>query len=211
MKDITKNSDDPTAKADLTSGIDAAERILKKANEAVERNVLDEALEELIGRVEDWKNHRVEQFGRLLQHGIYTVITGRSDQEKDVRSDPMSNLFSASKPELTSPSQYEIYLFEHILLCCKEINPNKDKSKKDKTKSVTPKPRNKSNKLQLKGRIFMTNVTEVISFAKPGKQCRVTPDRMAVTNMAIRSRLLHGTDLVEGRPWCGEFCHQVFE
>ncbi|EMR65139.1 putative cdc24 protein [Eutypa lata UCREL1] len=147
LKDVTKNSDDESAKADLTAGIASAERILKKANDAVERNVLDEALEELIGRVDDWKNHKVEQFGRLLQHGVYTVITGRSDQEKD----------------------YEIYLFEFILLCCKEINPNKEKSsKKDKTKSNTPKPRNKNNKLQLKGRIFMTNVTEVISFAKPG-------------------------------------------
>lgn len=101
LKDITKNGDDPAAKTDLTSGIDAAERILKKANEAVERNVLDEALEELIGRVEDWKNHRVEQFGRLLQHGIYTVITGRSDQEKDVSSDPLHSILSVSKPGLT--------------------------------------------------------------------------------------------------------------
>lgn len=64
--------------------------------------------------------------------------------------------------------QYEIYLFENILLCCKEIVPNKDKSKKDKTKSAIPRPRNKNNKLQLKGRIFMTNVTEILSFAKPG-------------------------------------------
>ena len=170
MKDITKKGDDETAKADLTSGIDAAERILKKANEAVERNVLDDALEELISRVDDWKNHRVEQFGRLLRHGIYTVITGRSDQEKDVRADPIYSRLSTGKPALTV-SQYEIYLFEHILLCCKEINPNKDKSRKDKSKSSTPKPRNKSNKLQLKGRIFMTNVTEVISFAKPGEWC----------------------------------------
>lgn len=84
LKDVTKNSDDESAKADLTAGIASAERILKKANDAVERNVLDEALEELIGRVDDWKNHKVEQFGRLLQHGVYTVITGRSDQEKDV-------------------------------------------------------------------------------------------------------------------------------
>lgn len=65
--------------------------------------------------------------------------------------------------------QYEIYLFECILLCCKEITPNKSKDKKDKTRSTGPKIRNKNNKLQLKGRIFMTNVTEVLSFSKPGK------------------------------------------
>lgn len=65
--------------------------------------------------------------------------------------------------------QYEIYLFECILLCCKEVQPNKTKDKKDKTKSNIPKARNRNNKLQLKGRIFMTNVTEVLSFAKPGE------------------------------------------
>jgi cell division control protein 24 len=71
-------------KSDLVNGIAAAERILGKSNEAVERSVLDEALEELISRVDDWKNHRVEQFGRLLRHGNYSVVTGRSDQEKEV-------------------------------------------------------------------------------------------------------------------------------
>jgi cell division control protein 24 len=68
----------------LAAGIAASERVLSKANEAVNRDLLDEALEDLIKRVDDWKNHRVEQFGRLLLHGVYTVVTGRSDQEKDV-------------------------------------------------------------------------------------------------------------------------------
>lgn len=80
-----KKSEDPSIKEDLAAGIAASERVLSKANEAVNRDLLDEALEDLIKRVDDWKNHRVEQFGRLMQHGVYTVITGRSDQEKDVR------------------------------------------------------------------------------------------------------------------------------
>ncbi|KAI1637280.1 hypothetical protein F4809DRAFT_661366 [Biscogniauxia mediterranea] len=145
LKDLMKKSDDPEAKGDLADGIDAAERVLKKANEAVDRDLLDEAVEELQRRVDDWKNHKVEQFGRLLLHGVYTVVTGRIEQEKE----------------------YEIYLFEYILLCCKEVQPNKSKDKKDKNKA-TAKVRSKNNKLQLKGRIFMTNVTEVLSFAKPG-------------------------------------------
>lgn len=69
---------------------------------------------------------------------------------------------------MTNDSQYEIYLFECILLCCKEVNPNKSKDKKDKTRSTGPKIRNKNAKLQLKGRIFMTNVTDVVSLSKPG-------------------------------------------
>lgn len=66
------------------AGCEAAERVLHKANEAVNRDLLDEALEELIARVDDWKSHRVESFGQLLLHGIYGVITGKSEQEKDV-------------------------------------------------------------------------------------------------------------------------------
>ena len=50
----------------------------------MDRDLLDEALEDLITRVEDWKSHRVDQFGKLLLHGLYTVITGKGDQEKDV-------------------------------------------------------------------------------------------------------------------------------
>lgn len=142
-----KKSEDEDTKKDLAAGIASAEKALKKANDAVDRDLLDEALQELRDRVDDWKNHRVEQFGNLLLHGVYTVVTGKTDAEKD----------------------YEIYLFECILLCCKEIVPNKSKDKKDKTRSTGPKVRNKNAKLQLKGRIFMTNVTEVLSFSKPGR------------------------------------------
>lgn len=47
--------------------------------------------------------------------------------------------------------------------------PAKSKDKKDKTKSTGPKVRNKNAKLQLKGRIFMTNVTDVVAMSKTGK------------------------------------------
>ncbi|KAK3305891.1 pleckstrin domain-containing protein [Chaetomium strumarium] len=146
LKDLLKKSEDEAAKADLAAGIEAAERVLQKANEAVDRDLLDEAMEDLITRVEDWKKHRVDQFGKLLLHGVYTVITGKGDQEKD----------------------YEIYLFQCILLCCKEIVPGKTKDKKDKTRSTGAKVRNKNAKLQLKGRIFMTNVTDVVAMSKTG-------------------------------------------
>ncbi|KAJ3472444.1 hypothetical protein NLG97_g10983 [Lecanicillium saksenae] len=146
LKDLNKKTEDPDVKEDLQTGCEAAERVLHKANDAVHRDLLDEALEELIVRVDDWKSHRVEQFGRLLLHGVYGVITGKAEQEKD----------------------YEIYLFENILLCCKEVSGNKSKDKKDKTRSQGPKIKNKNAKLQLKGRIFMTNVTDVVSLSKPG-------------------------------------------
>ncbi|ATY65995.1 CDC24 calponin [Cordyceps militaris] len=146
LKDLNKKTDDEEIKEDLQTGCEAAERVLHKANDAVHRDLLDEALDELIVRVDDWKSHRVEQFGCLLLHGIYGVITGKTEQEKD----------------------YEIYLFENILLCCKEASGSKTKEKKDKTRSQGPKLKNKNAKLQLKGRIFMTNVTDIVSLSKPG-------------------------------------------
>ena len=63
--------------------------------------------------------------------------------------------------------QYTIYLFERILLCCKEQNPNKQKNK---VMSMNKPAIDKKGKprLQLKGRIFMQNVTETLSLQKPG-------------------------------------------
>jgi cell division control protein 24 len=85
-QDLAKKTDNEEVKSELLAGCDAAERVLHKANDAVNRDLLDEALEELIVRVDDWKNHKVEQFGSLLLHGVYGVVTGKSDQEKDVSS-----------------------------------------------------------------------------------------------------------------------------
>ncbi|KAM3483603.1 hypothetical protein MY8738_003024 [Beauveria namnaoensis] len=146
LKDLCKKTEDEQVKQDLQTGYEAAQRVVHKANDAVNRALLDEALDDLMVRVDDWKSHKVEQFGRLLLHGIYGVITGKTEQEKD----------------------YEIYLFENILLCCKEVSGTKSKDKKEKTRSQGPKIKNKNAKLQLKGRIFMTNVTDVVSLSKPG-------------------------------------------
>ena len=64
--------------------------------------------------------------------------------------------------------QYKVYLFDRILLCCKEINPNKPKNKMmGNNKSLVDKKG--KPRLQLKGRIFMQNVTDVLTVTKSGK------------------------------------------
>ncbi|KAI1004544.1 hypothetical protein K3495_g3669 [Podosphaera aphanis] len=154
LKDLRDKTDaDEATKTDLTLGIQASNRVLQQANDAVDREIRLEALTDLCARVDDWKNHRVDQFGDLLLQGRFPVVTGKSDFQKE----------------------YTIYLFERILLCCKDLNPNKNKEKligsqKDKKdkKDKNKKELNKNNRLQLKGRIFMTNVTEVLSLAKQG-------------------------------------------
>ncbi|KAH6716569.1 BcCDC24, RhoGEF protein [Leptodontidium sp. MPI-SDFR-AT-0119] len=172
LRDKTGASDE--TKADLTAGIEASNRVLMQANSAVDRELRAEALEDLCARVDDWKNHRVDHFGELLQHGHFPVVTGKSDVQKEVR--PLFSLVQNLGILCPHYEQYTIYLFERILLCCKDLNPNKSKDKlmgaqkdkkdrKDKSRNKEP---NKNAKLQLKGRIFMTNVTEVMSLAKQG-------------------------------------------
>ncbi|USP81603.1 hypothetical protein yc1106_08877 [Curvularia clavata] len=138
---------DEQRREDISKGIEAASSVLAGTNDAIAREERVEAVEELKQLVEDWKGHRIEGFGDLLLHGQYTVLKGEGMSSKN------------------EEREYKIYLFEMILLCCKEINVNKPKNKMSTRSLVT---KDGKPKLQLKGRIFMQNVTETISLQKPG-------------------------------------------
>lgn len=138
---------DEERRNDISTGIEAASAVLQRTNAAIDREERIEAVEELKTLVEDWKGHRIEGFGELLLHGTYTVLKGESISTKN------------------EEREYKIYLFEMILLCCKEMNPNKQKNRMMNKPLVD---RRGKPKLQLKGRIFMQNVTETISIGKPG-------------------------------------------
>lgn len=130
--------------------------------------------------------------------------------------DPFLARKYANSLGITCPQykQYTIYLFERILLCCKEVNPNKSKDKlmgtqkdkkdkKDKNKSREP---NKNAKLQLKGRIFMTNVTEVLSLAKQGNFVEI----LQRTRLTL-FRILYSSNFLERRPRSREFHHPILK
>ncbi|CAO2655802.1 Nn.00g046050.m01.CDS01 [Neocucurbitaria sp. VM-36] len=138
---------DEQRREDISRGIEAASSVLAGTNDAIAREERVEAVEELKTLVEDWKGHRIEGFGDLLLYGQFTVLKGESMTSKN------------------EEREYKIYLFEMILLCCKEINVNKPKNKMSTRSLVT---KDGKPKLQLKGRIFMQNVTETISLQKPG-------------------------------------------
>jgi cell division control protein 24 len=145
LKELRDKGDlDQQRKDDISSGIEAASAVLERTNAAIDREERIEAVEELKTLVEDWKGHRIEGFGDLLLYGQFTVLKGESVNAKN------------------EEREYKIYLFEMILLCCKEINPQKAKNR------MKPLAKNGKPKLQLKGRIFMQNVTETISLQKPG-------------------------------------------
>lgn len=71
---------------------------------------------------------------------------------------------------IVNGEQYHIYLFERILLCCKDINPNKQKKLIPGNNRPSTTAKGKA-RLQLKGRIYMANVTDIVCLQKPGTSC----------------------------------------
>jgi cell division control protein 24 len=109
-------------------------RVTDKVNETKRREDNRQAVIDLGRRVEDWKGHDIGSFGELLLQETFFVIKNDSERE------------------------YNVYLFERIILCCKESGSVGKKS--NKSNSIIKKPvSRKPTNLQLKGRIFVNNVT----------------------------------------------------
>ncbi|KAJ7497264.1 hypothetical protein FB451DRAFT_1120611 [Mycena latifolia] len=139
---------------ELKNGSDAAKRITDKINEAQRRAENDQTVKSLHTRVDDWKGHHLENFGELLLDDIFVVTKSDIDRE------------------------YHVFLFEKIILCCKEAlgaPPNGRKVSKSnsilKKQSAPPtlslpggvgQPQKKNTPLLLKGRIFLGNVTQAV-------------------------------------------------
>ncbi|KAL4248460.1 CDC42 guanine nucleotide exchange factor [Abortiporus biennis] len=139
---------------ELKAGLAATKRITDKVNEEQRRAENVATVKNLEGRVEDWKGHHISNFGNLLLDDIFTVTKSEMDRE------------------------YHVFLFEKIILCCKEYIPNAANGKKvNKSNSIlkkqgVPTPlnipggsgssRKKNTPLLLKGRIFLNNVTSAV-------------------------------------------------
>ncbi|KAL1942670.1 hypothetical protein VTO73DRAFT_4910 [Trametes versicolor] len=138
---------------ELKAGVGAAKRITDKINEAQRRAENDATVKNLEGRVEDWKGHHISNFGSLLLDDVFSVTKSEVDRE------------------------YHVFLFEKIILCCKEYVPQPGNGKKvGKSNSILKKPsspsstfgpgpsgsKKKSTPLLLKGRIFLNNVTQAV-------------------------------------------------
>lgn len=116
-------------------------------------------MKNLEGRVEDWKGHHISNFGTLLLDDIFTVTKSDMDRE------------------------YHVFLFEKIILCCKEYFPVGNAKKMNKTNSLLKKQgipaplsiptsqngKKKSTPLLLKGRIFLNNVTSAVPKVNAGE------------------------------------------
>jgi cell division control protein 24 len=140
---------------ELKKGSAAAKRITDKINEAQRRAENEQTVKALESRVEDWKGHHLSHFGDLVLDDIFVVKKSGVDRE------------------------YHVFLFEKIILCCKEAiqqsangnrKVNKNGSILKKQATPTPlslpggvgQPKRKNTPLLLKGRIFLNNVTQAV-------------------------------------------------
>jgi cell division control protein 24 len=136
---------------ELKEGRASAKRITDKINEAQRRAENRQIVRNLETRIEDWKGHHISNFGDLLLEDIFSVT--KSDVDRD----------------------YHVFLFQRIILCCKELAPISSSAKKvSKNNSIlkkqVPTPLQAPNTggsrgkattpLLLKGRIFLNNVTQ---------------------------------------------------
>jgi cell division control protein 24 len=119
----------------------------------------------LEGRIEDWKGHHLSNFGDLLLDDVFLVTKSEVDRE------------------------YHVFLFEKIILCCKEAMqpPPNSRQKGGKSNSLLKKqsvpaplslpggpgqPKKKNTPLLLKGRIFLNNVTQAVPTSPRQSTCK---------------------------------------
>lgn len=145
LKDLEKTAEDENIKADLNSAVAVIQDVLMQADASIDKETRNDATTDLRERIDDWKTLQIDTFGELLLLGSFMV-----SKEGGLRSDE---------------KEYHIYLFSRILIMCKDINANKPKNKMSSrpTTSKTGKPR-----MNLKGRIYFTNVTNITPSSSPG-------------------------------------------
>ncbi|KAJ2081684.1 Guanine nucleotide exchange factor for Cdc42p [Coemansia sp. RSA 988] len=135
MEELTKFYEEASPiYAELREGISAINSIVEQVNEAERREGNLVVVGDLEVRVEDWKGYSIATFGELFLHDSFVMSTTGVERV------------------------LLIYLFENILICCKEVS-EKDKRRNNK---------HRSNALQLKGRIFLFSIHSVVDTSREG-------------------------------------------
>ncbi|KAI1752914.1 hypothetical protein F4782DRAFT_530027 [Xylaria castorea] len=138
----------PAQKDDFIESKRLVKYTLRIARGEVRQSELSQALQDLVLRVEDWKNLRVERFGRLIRVDNLSKSTGQG----------------------YNPIECHVYLFEDILLClverklAAEIRPESFMvAGTVEAGDATDKP----YKLLMKGRIFLKHIRDVHCHIQP--------------------------------------------
>ncbi|KAI9630535.1 hypothetical protein KEM48_013856 [Puccinia striiformis f. sp. tritici PST-130] len=97
---------------ELKEGLASITRVTDAVNENHSTTRERLAVNDLKERVEDWKGHDLVTFGALVLEDTFTVVKNDSERE------------------------YHVYLFERIILCCKEVGIKLDKKASKQSMSL---------------------------------------------------------------------------
>ncbi|KAI9331290.1 Dbl homology domain-containing protein, partial [Zopfochytrium polystomum] len=90
---------------ELKSGLESIKRVTETLNEESRRQENEQKKFDLRDRIDDWKGLNIDDFGELLLSEKFLMAS--SDQERE----------------------YDLFLFENILLCCKDMQQKAKKKK----------------------------------------------------------------------------------
>ncbi|KAJ1567169.1 hypothetical protein HK405_006915, partial [Cladochytrium tenue] len=119
---------------ELKEGLEAIKRVTETINEESRRQDNAEKKEELISRVEEWKISP-NTFGDLILFEKFMMTS--NDQERE----------------------YDLYLFENFLLCCKEVDRKKKTRKREPTSAQMA--------YSIRGSIGISAITRVEDISSP--------------------------------------------
>lgn len=122
---------------ELSAGSTAMAQVKENVRAAGHRAIMQLVAANFESRIQDWKGHRVSDFGELLLVDLLTITM--SDVER----------------------QYHVYLFKKILLCCRSYTPPVSKKSWSSTKKLEAVVSEEHYSLFLKGRIFVNNIAAV--------------------------------------------------
>ncbi|KAJ7039699.1 Dbl homology domain-containing protein [Mycena alexandri] len=116
---------------ELKRGLQAHRRVTDLINEAQRRAENERTVKSLRTRIDDWKGHNLKDFGDLVLDDIFEVVRAGVRRE------------------------YHVFLFERILLFCKEV-----------ASAHSYNRRSGNSPLLNKGRVFLSDITQAVSNAE---------------------------------------------
>lgn len=158
LKELLQASQDVGNSKELEIALDISKGIARSINENQRRTENHEVVKKLYGRVTNWKGYRIAKFGELLYFDKVYISTN-----------------NASEPE----REFEVYLFEKIIILFSEVIQKKTASlslKKKQTNSGSSLSLNltgshssfntsfngvSESKLDLRGRIMIVNLNQI--------------------------------------------------
>jgi cell division control protein 24 len=131
-------------KADLRTSIDLLDWILKIANNAFDEKDRELAVAQLKKRVNDWRGHDLNRFGGLLLFGTFRVFQREPGHpgRDNVSYFPLSC-------DATHLPKFSVYLFESILVFCKERTAGLSQQASDRPS------------LRFKGWVFLASIIAI--------------------------------------------------